>query len=70
MDFPCTLSQPSHWQEELEFAAMRIEALKLARQITLSSFNSLDTEVSPVPAVCVLKNRVAAFTLTISFSEW
>ncbi|XP_053165014.1 transforming acidic coiled-coil-containing protein 2 isoform X4 [Hemicordylus capensis] len=31
-------------QEELEFAAMRIEALKLARQITLSSFSSLDTE--------------------------
>ncbi|KAM9285454.1 transforming acidic coiled-coil-containing protein 2 [Morus bassanus] len=27
-------------QEELEFAAMRIEALKLARQITLSSFRS------------------------------
>ncbi|ETE64304.1 Transforming acidic coiled-coil-containing protein 2, partial [Ophiophagus hannah] len=57
-------------QEELEFAAMRIEALKLAKQITLSSFKSLDTEVSPVPAVCVLKNCVAAFTLTISFSEW
>ncbi|XP_053889643.1 transforming acidic coiled-coil-containing protein 2 isoform X4 [Malaclemys terrapin pileata] len=31
-------------QEELEFAAMRIEALTLARQITLSSFCSLDTE--------------------------
>ncbi|XP_060097466.1 transforming acidic coiled-coil-containing protein 2 isoform X3 [Heteronotia binoei] len=34
-------------QEELEFAAMRIEALKLARQITLSSFSSLDTEREP-----------------------
>ncbi|XP_035185296.1 transforming acidic coiled-coil-containing protein 2 isoform X6 [Oxyura jamaicensis] len=38
-------------QEELEFAAMRIEALKLARQITLSSFRSLDAEREPaIPA--------------------
>ncbi|XP_039338857.1 transforming acidic coiled-coil-containing protein 2 isoform X6 [Mauremys reevesii] len=38
-------------QEELEFAAMRIEALTLARQITLSSFCSLDTEKEPaIPA--------------------
>ncbi|XP_067155717.1 transforming acidic coiled-coil-containing protein 2 [Apteryx mantelli] len=38
-------------QEELEFAAMRIEALKLARQITLSSFCSLDAEREPaIPA--------------------
>ncbi|XP_074089563.1 transforming acidic coiled-coil-containing protein 2 isoform X3 [Macrotis lagotis] len=31
-------------QEELEFAVMRIEALKLARQIALASFGSLDTK--------------------------
>ncbi|XP_051837541.1 transforming acidic coiled-coil-containing protein 2 isoform X7 [Antechinus flavipes] len=31
-------------QEELEFAVMRIEALKLARQIALASFSSLDTK--------------------------
>ncbi|XP_043839059.1 transforming acidic coiled-coil-containing protein 2 isoform X2 [Dromiciops gliroides] len=31
-------------QEELEFAIMRIEALKLARQIALASFGSLDTK--------------------------
>uniref|UniRef100_A0A4X2LP89 Transforming acidic coiled-coil-containing protein C-terminal domain-containing protein n=1 Tax=Vombatus ursinus TaxID=29139 RepID=A0A4X2LP89_VOMUR len=31
-------------QEELEFAIMRIEALKLARQIALASFSSLDTK--------------------------
>ncbi|XP_072480522.1 transforming acidic coiled-coil-containing protein 2 isoform X2 [Notamacropus eugenii] len=31
-------------QEELEFAIMRIEALKLARQIALASFRSLDTK--------------------------
>ncbi|KAM8806387.1 transforming acidic coiled-coil-containing protein 2 [Eudromia elegans] len=38
-------------QEELEFAAMRIEALKLARQIALSSFRSLDAEREPaIPA--------------------
>ncbi|XP_050814875.1 transforming acidic coiled-coil-containing protein 2 isoform X13 [Gopherus flavomarginatus] len=38
-------------QEELEFAAMRIEALTLARQITLSSFCSLDIEKEPaIPA--------------------
>lgn len=35
------------WQEELEFAAMRIEALKLARQIALSSLRS------KVPALCL-----------------
>ncbi|XP_074151879.1 transforming acidic coiled-coil-containing protein 2 isoform X6 [Sminthopsis crassicaudata] len=37
-------------QEELEFAVMRIEALKLARQIALASFSSLDTKV---PAPCL-----------------
>ncbi|XP_009862830.1 PREDICTED: transforming acidic coiled-coil-containing protein 2, partial [Apaloderma vittatum] len=38
-------------QEELEFAAMRIEALKLARQIALSSFCSEDTQREPaIPA--------------------
>ncbi|XP_068955236.1 transforming acidic coiled-coil-containing protein 2 isoform X4 [Petaurus breviceps papuanus] len=31
-------------QEELEFAVMRIEALKLARQIALASFSSLETK--------------------------
>lgn len=38
---------PTLWQEELEFAAMRIEALKLARQIALSSLRS------KVPGVCL-----------------
>ncbi|XP_042719747.1 transforming acidic coiled-coil-containing protein 2 isoform X3 [Lagopus leucura] len=53
-------------QEELEFAAMRIEALKLARQITLSSFRSLDAEREPaIPAdvsisKSVLYSRIGA----------
>lgn len=43
---------------------MRIEALKLARQITLSSFRSLDAEVSVLclPCVCcVLRLRECCF---------
>lgn len=45
--FPVACSQPNPGQEELEFAAMRIEALKLARQIALSSF------CSEVPGLCL-----------------
>lgn len=45
--FPVARSQPNTGQEELEFAAMRIEALKLARQIALSSFRS------EVPGLCL-----------------
>ncbi|XP_034292263.1 transforming acidic coiled-coil-containing protein 2 isoform X1 [Pantherophis guttatus] len=45
-------------QEELEFAAMRIEALKLARQITLSSFNSLDTERDPAVDTSISKSAL------------
>ncbi|XP_026707352.1 transforming acidic coiled-coil-containing protein 2 [Athene cunicularia] len=53
-------------QEELEFAAMRIEALKLARQITLSSFRS---EVSGLCLPCVCESAQTkklsdAFSLT------
>uniref|UniRef100_A0A8C6VND8 Transforming acidic coiled-coil containing protein 2 n=1 Tax=Naja naja TaxID=35670 RepID=A0A8C6VND8_NAJNA len=45
-------------QEELEFAAMRIEALKLAKQITLSSFNSLDTERDPAGDASISKSAL------------
>ncbi|KAM6444129.1 transforming acidic coiled-coil-containing protein 2 isoform 2-T2 [Liasis olivaceus] len=45
-------------QEELEFAAMRIEALKLARQITLSSSNSLDTERDPAADASISKSAL------------
>lgn len=40
-------------QEELEFAIMRIEALKLARQIALAARSRQDTKV-PVCCCCVL----------------
>lgn len=64
--FPLACSQPNTWQEELEFAAMRIEALKLARQITLSSFRS-EVPVLCLPRVCECaqtKKPSAAFSLT------
>lgn len=38
-------SRPPLWQEELEFAVMRIEALKLARQIALASRGRQDAKV-------------------------
>ncbi|XP_062988821.1 transforming acidic coiled-coil-containing protein 2 isoform X3 [Elgaria multicarinata webbii] len=49
-------------QEELEFAAMRIEALKLARQITLSSFSSLDTERDPAVSADVSISKSALYS--------
>ncbi|XP_060624541.2 transforming acidic coiled-coil-containing protein 2 isoform X3 [Anolis sagrei] len=55
-------------QEELEFAAMRIEALKLARQITLSSFSSLDTERDPAITTDVSISKSALYS-RISSSE-
>lgn len=46
MHFPCDLLiPPPLGQEELEFAVMRIEALKLARQIALASRSRQDTKV-------------------------
>lgn len=42
---PCGRSHPPIGQEELEFAIMRIEALKLARQIALASRSRQDTKV-------------------------
>lgn len=42
--FPLRLT-PAPWQEELEFAIMRIEALKLARQIALASRSRQDAKV-------------------------
>nr|XP_056706203.1 transforming acidic coiled-coil-containing protein 2 isoform X7 [Euleptes europaea] len=55
-------------QEELEFAAMRIEALKLARQITLSSLSSLDTEREPAVLSDVSISKSALYS-RISISE-
>ncbi|XP_062436673.1 transforming acidic coiled-coil-containing protein 2 isoform X2 [Rhea pennata] len=55
-------------QEELEFAAMRIEALKLARQITLSSFCSLDAEREPAIPADVSISKSALYS-RISTSE-
>ncbi|XP_065408393.1 transforming acidic coiled-coil-containing protein 2 isoform X28 [Chrysemys picta bellii] len=55
-------------QEELEFAAMRIEALTLARQITLSSFCSLDTEKEPAIPADVSISKSALYS-RISTSE-
>ncbi|XP_048362288.1 transforming acidic coiled-coil-containing protein 2 isoform X5 [Sphaerodactylus townsendi] len=55
-------------QEELEFAAMRIEALKLARQITLSSFSSLDTEREPAVSSDVSISKSTLYS-RISSSE-
>lgn len=43
--FPSGLLAPPLGQEELEFAVMRIEALKLARQIALASRSRQDTKV-------------------------
>lgn len=40
---------PPLWQEELEFAVMRIEALKLARQIALASRSRQDAKVPVRP---------------------
>lgn len=45
MHFPTVCSPPPLGQEELEFAVMRIEALKLARQIALASRSRQDTRV-------------------------
>lgn len=42
---PCGGSHPPLWQEELEFAIMRIEALKLARQIALAARSHRDAQV-------------------------
>lgn len=51
---PCG-SHPPLWQEELEFAIMRIEALKLARQIALASRSRRDAQVRFAAAVqCLL----------------
>ncbi|XP_042312589.1 transforming acidic coiled-coil-containing protein 2 isoform X1 [Sceloporus undulatus] len=55
-------------QEELEFAAMRIEALKLARQITLSSFSSLDTERDSAVSTDISISKSALYS-RISSSE-
>ncbi|XP_015280877.1 PREDICTED: transforming acidic coiled-coil-containing protein 2 isoform X2 [Gekko japonicus] len=55
-------------QEELEFAAMRIEALKLARQITLSSFSSVDTEREPAVSSDVSISKSTLYS-RISSSE-
>ncbi|XP_060130778.1 transforming acidic coiled-coil-containing protein 2 isoform X4 [Zootoca vivipara] len=55
-------------QEELEFAAMRIEALKLARQITLASFSSSDTERDPAISADVSISKSALYS-RISSSE-
>ncbi|XP_078247299.1 transforming acidic coiled-coil-containing protein 2 isoform X7 [Pogona vitticeps] len=55
-------------QEELEFAAMRIEALKLARQITLSSFSSSDAERDPAVSADVSISKSALYS-RISSSE-
>ncbi|XP_044296249.1 transforming acidic coiled-coil-containing protein 2 isoform X3 [Varanus komodoensis] len=56
-------------QEELEFAAMRIEALKLARQISLSSFSSLDTERDPAVSADVSIPKSALYSSRIGSSE-
>lgn len=45
MRFPRGLLIPALGQEELEFAVMRIEALKLARQIALAFRGRQETEV-------------------------
>lgn len=45
MHFPTVCSPLPLGQEELEFAIMRIEALKLARQIALASRSRQDTKV-------------------------
>lgn len=59
---------PTLWQEELEFAVMRIEALKLARQIALASRGRQDPKVR----VCSCSVRLVrvvcgpnAFSLTL-----
>lgn len=44
--FSTDCSRSIQWQEELVYAAMRIEALKLAKQISNSPGSSLDYEVS------------------------
>lgn len=61
MRFPWSAHTPPLGQEELEFAIMRIEALKLARQIALASRSRQDTKV-PVRGCSALppENAVCA----------
>lgn len=71
MHFPTVCSPQPLGQEELEFAVMRIEALKLARQIALASRSRQDTKVpvcrcSALPsgnAVCHGVPRAASLTI-------
>lgn len=68
--FPYDLLTLPLGQEELEFAIMRIEALKLARQIALASRSRQDTKVpvcccGALPsgnAVCAMGPRAALLT--------